>query len=323
MNPSADPALVDTQGTTTPDIPQPMPVADPIVVAATNLSTTLSEAASTPESAPQDIVDYQTKRLNDAIDGYNQAIPVQADFSALKAAQARAKALLEQMSATQGEWVARRVALGMNPGSIINGYDVSTYATDPLYEQKIQSILYALPPFATPNDLDVYIQTFFPGSPVTGNMVFAAANQYNVDMPLLIAIMQNDSQFGTLGIGAKTFNPGNVGNTGLTTQSYPSWDLGVAAVAEWLNNHRATVAPVPDSTPLPTIDATQQAPVASPVTEPSFDIASPVSSTSTAPEMTIPSVDSIATTPGMDLTTSSTTPGMSVDVSSTTPSTEL
>lgn len=50
--------------------------------------------------------------------------------------------------------------------------------------------------------------------------------------------MQNDSMFGTLGIGATTYNPGNIGNTGSATRSFGSWDEGIAAVAEWLSQHR-------------------------------------------------------------------------------------
>ena len=88
------------------------------------------------------------------------------------------------------------------------------------------------------SDINNYIQGLNPGSPVTGDMVIAAAAQYNVDIPLLVAIMQNDSGFGMLGVGARTNNPGNVGNTGSEERSYPTWAEGVAAVAEWLSRHR-------------------------------------------------------------------------------------
>ena len=134
---------------------------------------------------------------------------------------------------------------GPSASAIINGYDISSYATDALYEQKIQTILANMPAFGNPTDLDTYIQTMAPGSQVTGQMIFDATTSYNVDMPLLIAIMQNDSQFGTQGVGATTFNPGNVGNTGYATQTYASWSEGVAAVAAWLSNHRVATTVVP------------------------------------------------------------------------------
>lgn len=127
---------------------------------------------------------------------------------------------------------------GPSAGAVINGYDVSAYATDALYEQKIRTILDGMIAFSTPADVDVYIQDMAPGSPVTGDMVYAAVIQYSVDLPLLLAIMQNDSAFGTKGVGATTYNPGNIGNTGSATRSFGSWEDGVNAVAEWLSQHR-------------------------------------------------------------------------------------
>ena len=128
---------------------------------------------------------------------------------------------------------------GPSAGAVINGYDVSAYATDALYEEKIRTILTGMMPFGTPADVDAYIQDMAPGSPVTGDMVYAAVNEYSVDLPLLLSIMQNDSAFGTKGVGATTFNPGNIGNTGSATRSFGSWGDGVNAVAKWLNDHRA------------------------------------------------------------------------------------
>lgn len=146
---------------------------------------------------------------------------------------------------------AQNTVQGPSASATINGYDISAYATDALYEQKITNLLAAMPVFVTVEDIDAYIQYAAPGSPVTGSMILAAGELYLVDLPLLIAIMQNDSNFGTLGIGARTNNPGNVGNTGTSTQSYPSWDEGVAAVAEWLSRHRAVVTPVAESLVVP------------------------------------------------------------------------
>ena len=35
---------------------------------------------------------------------------------------------------------------------------------------------------------------------------------------------------GTAGMGAKTFNPGNVGNTGSSSKNYGSWQAGMDAL---------------------------------------------------------------------------------------------
>jgi hypothetical protein len=127
---------------------------------------------------------------------------------------------------------------GPSSSAFINGYDVSAYATDPLYEVKINRILEGMPIFNLVGDIDVYIQNCAPGSPVTGSMIYSSTTKFNTDLNLLIAIIQNDSSFGTLGVGARTFNPGNVGNTGYAERSYSSWADGVDAVADWLNRHR-------------------------------------------------------------------------------------
>lgn len=130
------------------------------------------------------------------------------------------------------------VVVGPSASAIVNGYDISAYATDPNHEQKIQNLVNLMPAMVNNVDIDNYIQSVAVGSPVTGNMVIVSADKFKIDMPLLLAIMQNDSEFGTTGIGARTNNPGNVGNTGTQERSYATWDEGVDAVANWLNNHR-------------------------------------------------------------------------------------
>ena len=129
---------------------------------------------------------------------------------------------------------------GPSASAIVSGYDISAYATDPNHEQKIQNIINAMPMVNVASEIDIYIKEMAPESPITGEMVLNAGNQYVVDIPLLLAIMQNDSMFGTLGIAVNTLNPGNVGNDGTNIKTYPSWVEGVNAVAEWLNRHRIT-----------------------------------------------------------------------------------
>lgn len=178
---------------------------------------------------------------------------------------------------------------GPSASAIINGYDISAYATDPLYEQKIHTIISALPTFAIADDLTAYIQRVAENSPVSGDMVFKSGQMYQVDIPLMVAIMQNDSEFGTKGVATTTNNPGNVGNTGYETKTYPSWQEGVDAVALWLNTHRVSGAPVvPDvpKDPEPAIPAPQEEPVITPP-----DVTTPDTATSTPP------TDSATTTP--------------------------
>jgi len=196
-------------------------------------------------------------------------------------------AAVEATQTTPAELIAsgvkaiQKIIQGPSASAIINGYDISAYATDELYEQKIQAILVRMPVFSLVGDMDAYIQNVAPGSPVTGQMILVAVKPYGVDINLLMAIMQNDSCFGTLGIGAKTFNPGNVGNTGSAVRTYGSWQEGISAVAEWLYRHRVNPQPndqiIPGLVPLAETPIQFQpvpisTPTATPITNPDDNI---------------------------------------------------
>jgi hypothetical protein len=122
---------------------------------------------------------------------------------------------------------------------IINGYNITSYATDPLHEVKIAKILSGMPKLNNSHDIDKYIEDKAKNSPVTGEMILYAANKYAVDFRLMMAIMEQDSHFGTQGLAVQTTNPGNVGNDDAgNIRSYSSWQEGVNAVADWLTRRR-------------------------------------------------------------------------------------
>jgi hypothetical protein len=127
-------------------------------------------------------------------------------------------------------------------------YDITSYATDPQHEAKVAAILTAMPlDIDSAEEIDTYVQSIAPSSPLTGAMVFIAAQTYAIDIRLMLALMQQDSQFGTQGVAIATLNPGNVGNTGTDTRTYSSWAEGVAAVAEWLSRHHKVVIAVEET----------------------------------------------------------------------------
>jgi len=123
-------------------------------------------------------------------------------------------------------------------------YDITSYATDPTHETKIQSIMDSMGKMGSVADMDSYIQSVAPGSEVTGKMIANASEKYGVSWEIMMAIMQQDSSFGTAGIGARNFNPGNVGqfdSLGTTpTAGYSTWQEGVDAVAENLSRRKST-----------------------------------------------------------------------------------
>lgn len=125
-------------------------------------------------------------------------------------------------------------------GTSLMGFNIRSYATDPKHEQRISSILSSLPELHTEEQINAYINSKASTSPITADMIIKACDEYNVPIDLVIAIIQQDSSFGTAGLGARTNNPGNVGNTDSgATHSYSSWADGIRGVARWLNNHRS------------------------------------------------------------------------------------
>lgn len=133
-------------------------------------------------------------------------------------------------------------------------YDLSTYAADPMHVQKISIILSSMGPMTSVADIDIYLGQVVIGCPLTGQMIFNAASEYNVDCRLLMAIMELESRFGTLGVAVETLNPGNVGNTGTAKRTYSSWQAGVDAVASWLDKHRVKDKQIVPEEPVPPID---------------------------------------------------------------------
>src|SRR3989344_3943004 len=133
--------------------------------------------------------------------------------------------------------------------AVLGVYDITPYATDPLHEEKIMAILSKMGVMDIAEKIDAYIKGKYPSSPVDGEMVMSAASAYSVDTRLMMAIMQQDSSFGTAGKAVRTLNPGNVGNDDSgNLRAYESWQEGVTAVAEWLNRHRGqtTISKIPD-----------------------------------------------------------------------------
>ncbi len=190
-------------------------------------------------------------------------------------------------------------------------YNIEPYATDPYHETKIQTILENMGLMDTIDQIDAYLKKSTPDTPLTGIMIYNSALKYSVDTRLMMALMELDSRFGTQGLGARTNNPGNVGNNGIDERTYSSWEAGVDAVANWLNNHRLT--PVSENNtenitiPQNSIDYITT-PASSPVQTVENIVISPdVASGITSATTSIPVIDTSTTTePVIDTSTTTT-----------------
>ena len=175
--------------------------------------------------------------------------------------------------------------------AVLGEYDITPYATDPLHEQKVMNILSKMAVMDTAGKIDEYIKGKYLSSPVTGEMVMNAAEAYTVDARLIMAIMEQDSSFGTAGKAVRTLNPGNVGNNDAgDTVTYESWQEGVTAVARWLSRHRVSKnsAEIPDAavsehtvTSTTTTTTATSTPITAPVDTTPIEVAPPLTTSTT------------------------------------------
>ena len=128
-------------------------------------------------------------------------------------------------------------------------YDIGSYATDPNHERAVQSILNNMGQMKSVSEMDNYIKSKYPTSPVTGQMIANAAGKYGVSWEAMMAIMEQDSSMGTAGKAVRTKNPGNVGNTDSgATKGFGDWQAGVDAVAKNLAWRKVSTASIDDAT---------------------------------------------------------------------------
>ncbi len=189
------------------------------------------------------------QKIQDDIRNYEQTISLNKEA---EAANKRLAAYNKQLEKDNPSYSEQLAAINANK-IIVNGelvddndinngivttatgdrYDIKSYATDPTHEIKIQNILFNIGQMKSIADMDTYIKQVAPGSPVSGQMIANAATKYGVSWEAMMAIMQQDSSFGTAGKAVRTKNPGNVGNTDSgATVSNKSWQDGVNAVAK-------------------------------------------------------------------------------------------
>jgi hypothetical protein len=123
------------------------------------------------------------------------------------------------------------------------GYDFSTYATDPDYTKKLTSVKSRIPDVNTPEQIDSYIKSVAPDSPISGKDIAAASKATGVDSKTLLSVFTLESQLGTKGAGAKTNNPGNVGNEDSgKTRTFSDVGAGILASANEIARRK-----IPDS----------------------------------------------------------------------------
>ena len=122
--------------------------------------------------------------------------------------------------------------------TVVGGVDWEGYATNPNDAKDINAIYKSLPTLGSAKDVTGYIQSKFPKSQIKGEMIWDAALEQGIDPGIIMARLQQESQFGTVGLGAKTNNPGNYGNTGTSSMNFKSMEEGIKPVIKWAAKHK-------------------------------------------------------------------------------------
>ncbi len=97
-------------------------------------------------------------------------------------------------------------------------YNFTSYATDKKWGVNVTSILTSLPSFTSDQEVNQYIQLHAPGSQLKAEDISEVANEYEISPELLLSIAGQETHYMDPnqkrgGVGARSNNPGNVGNT--------------------------------------------------------------------------------------------------------------
>jgi hypothetical protein len=134
----------------------------------------------------------------------------------------------------------------------VMGFNIQGYATDPTHYERIKEMTAFIIAHVEKGGsadsaedcerLTAYMRLRAAQTPLTGEMLLSARDCFNLGDPglfVMMALIQNDTMYGTRGEGARLHNPGNVGDDDAGhTVDYGSWQTGVDAVAQWLDKHR-------------------------------------------------------------------------------------
>ncbi|MBP9772992.1 MAG: glucosaminidase domain-containing protein [Candidatus Pacebacteria bacterium] len=134
-----------------------------------------------------------------------------------------------------------------SPVGSLEDYDIKKYAPYP-HNDRVRKILEKMSPMYSEQDVHDYISSKSKGkSHITGKMVWESTQKHSVDIHLVMALMQQDSQFGTKGLAVKSKNPGNIGTYGGKIRyNCSSWNEGVDRVSRWISENRIYKEPVED-----------------------------------------------------------------------------
>ena len=136
---------------------------------------------------------------------------------------------------------------GITTPGTVGSYNLSTYdQSNPNYANQISTIASTIGPISDAASAQSYISQNYPSSPITGDMVMQAAQQYGVDPTVIMSLMQKESSFlsdPNAVTDKSTNNPGSImGGPGGKQTQYATLQDGVNGIAEWISQHPSTTS---------------------------------------------------------------------------------
>jgi hypothetical protein len=112
-----------------------------------------------------------------------------------------------------------------------NTYDMSTYATDPNQSKAVQNIISGIGKFNTPEEIDAYIKSTNPNSPLTSSIITSAATKNKVGWEELVGLIQHEANLATSNVSMKNNNPGGITWSQSYQDNHPGVTKGTARPA--------------------------------------------------------------------------------------------
>lgn len=129
----------------------------------------------------------------------------------------------------------------------VGSADLSSYdPSNPNYPTEIAGIVSKIGTVNSAADLQSYIDSNYSGSPITGQMIWDAAQKTGSDPATILAILQAESSVGTdpqAVTDMQRNDPGSIMGNGDGTQTkYNSLQDGVTGIGQWLADHPASAS---------------------------------------------------------------------------------
>lgn len=200
----------------------------------------MTSYASDIGAAYKETYDSANERFKAASTAYNNALDGVAAYEreiyqAKSAIEATTKAQQAQRELELFKDQLNNNAIDLQTGrvidtsKIIGGYDFQNYATDQNWGKAVNVVLNQIGKLDSLQGVDAYIKNKYPNSPLTGDMISKASQQFGVSWEMLLALADHESNLATSNVALKNNNLGGItwnGSNGIKGTARPAAEGG-------------------------------------------------------------------------------------------------